>query len=82
MHDDVVQVVGLSDCDPMVLAFDLAPVQLAGESCDMGVRCVAPGLKEVRLNGDLFLGDDDVPRLELLNHRPNVLIFVTNAVFF
>ena len=48
----------------------------------MGVGRVAPGLKEVRLDGDLFLGRYDVPRLELLDHRPNVLIFVTNAVFF
>ena len=65
----------------MVLAFDLEPVQLAGKGCDVGVRRVAPGIEEVRLDGDIFFGLDDLPRLELLNHRPNVLVFVTNAVF-
>ena len=33
----------------------------------------------MRLDGELFLGRDDVPRLELLDHRPNVLVFVTNV---
>ena len=41
----------------------------------MGVGCVALGLKELRLDGNLFLGRDDVPRLELLDHCPNVLLF-------
>ena len=47
----------------------------------MGVECVALWLKEMRLDGKLFLGRDDVPRLELLDHCPNVLVFVTNIVF-
>ena len=66
--------------DPMVLAFNLAPVQLAGEGCNVGVGRVAPGIEEVRLDGELFLSRDDVPRLELLNHHPNVFL-VTRVVF-
>ena len=66
----------------MVLVFYLAPVQLAGKGCDVGVGCVALWLKEMRLDGKLFLGRDDVPRLELLDHCPNVLVFVSNVVFF
>ena len=65
----------------MVFALYLAPVQLAGEGCDVGASRVAPGLKEVRLDGDIFLGSDDIQRLELLNHCQNVLVFVTNVVF-
>ena len=79
---EVVHFVGLGDCDPMVLTFDLAPAQLEGEGCDVGFGRVAPGLEEVRLDGKLFLGRDDVPRLELTDHRPNILVFVTNLVFF
>ena len=68
----VVHFVGLGDCDPMVLAFDLAPVQLEDKGCDMGVGRIAPGTKEVRLDGKLFLSRDDEPCLELLDHSPNV----------
>ena len=82
MCHEVVHFFGLGDCDPMVLAFDLAPVQLEVEDCDVGVRRVAPGLKEVRLDGKILLGRDGVPRLELLDHCPHVLVFVTNLVFF
>ena len=49
------------------------------EGCDVGVGHVSPGIEEVRLDGELSLGRDDVPRLELLDHRPNVLVFVTNV---
>ena len=48
----------------------------------MGVGGVASGLEEVRLDGEIFLGRDDVPRLELLDHCLNVLVFVINIVFF
>ena len=81
MCHKVVHFFGLGDCDPMVLAFDLAPVQLAGEGCDVGVGRVSTGLEKVCLDDELFLGCDDIPRLELLNHFPNVLVFVTNVVF-
>ena len=79
---EVVHFVVLGDCEPMVLAFDLAHVQLAGKSCDVGVGCVASGLEEVRLDGIIFLGCDDVSRLKLLYHCPISLVFVTNVVFF
>ena len=65
----------------MVLAFNLAHVQLTGKCCYVGVRRFDTGIKEVRLGGKLFLGRDDVPRLELLDHCWNVLVFVTNVVF-
>ena len=81
MCHEVVQFVGLGDCDPMVLSLDLAPIQLSGEGCYMGIGCVAPGFEEVRLDGERFLGHDDVPHLELLDHRPNILIFITSVVF-
>ena len=71
----------LGDCDPMVLAFNLAPVQLAVKGCDVVVGRVSPGLEEVHLDGEIFLVRDYVPRLELLGHFPNVLVFVTNVVF-
>ena len=66
----------------MVLAFDLAPLQFVGEGCDVGVGRVDSGLEEVRLDGDIFLGGDYIPRLDLMDHCPNVLVFVTNVVFF
>ena len=47
----------------------------------MGVGLVTSGLEEVRFDGNLFLGRDDVPRLDLLDHSSNVLVFVTNVVF-
>ena len=40
------------------------------------------GWTEVRLDGDLFIVRYNIQRLELLNHFPNVLVFVTNIVFF
>ena len=82
MCHEVVHFVGLGDCEPMFLVLDLANFKLVGKGCDVGVGCVAPGIKEVRLDGELFLDRDDLPRLELLNHCPNILIFVTNVVFF
>ena len=69
----VVQFVGLGDCDPMVPTFDLAPVQLAGEGCDVGVGRVTPDIGEVRIEVKISLGSNDLPRLELLDHRSNVL---------
>ena len=36
----------------------------------------------MRLDGDIFLGRDDILRLELVNHCPNVSVSVTNIVFF
>ena len=71
----VVHFVSLGDCDPMVLTFDLAPVQLAGKGCDVVVGRVAPRLEEVRLDGNLFLCCDDVSHMDLLDHCPNVLVF-------
>ena len=78
---EVVHFFGLGDCDPMVLAFNLLPVQLAGGGCDVGTRRVAQGLKGMRLDGELFLDRNNVPRLKLLNQQPNVLVFVTNVLF-
>ena len=78
----VAQFLGLGDCNPMVPAFDLAPVQLAGKGCDVGVGRVAPGIEEVRLCGELFLGRDDFPGLELLDYCPIFLVFVTNVGLF
>ena len=66
----------------MVPTFDLAPVQLAGEGCDVGVGRVTPDIGEVRIEGKISLGSNDLPRLELLDHRSNVLGLVTNVVFF
>ena len=45
MHYEEVHVVSLDDCDPMVISFDLAHVQLAGKGCDVGIERVAPGLE-------------------------------------
>ena len=73
---EVFHFVGLGEFDPMVLSFDLAPVYLAGEGYDVGVGCLYPGLKELRLDGEFFLRRDDVPRLELLEHCPDVLVLV------
>ena len=78
----VVNVVGLGDYDPMILAFDLAPIYLAGKGCDVSVGHVISGIKEVLLDGELFIVRDNIQRLELLDHCPNVLVFVTNIVFF
>ena len=58
----------------MFLAFDLAPVQLSGKGCDVGIGCVAPRLKEVRLDDYPLLCRYDVTRMELLHHCLNVLI--------
>ena len=66
----------------MVLAFDLVPVQLVVTGCDIRVLSVAPCLEEVRLDGELLLCCDDEPCLELLHHRLNVLIFLTQVVLF
>ena len=74
MCHKVVHFVGFGDCDPMVLVFDLAPVQLVGKGCDVGVGRVGTEIEEVRLNEDLFLGRDDLPRLELLDHHPNFFL--------
>ena len=48
----------------------------------MRVRRFAPWLKGVCLDGELILGRDDVPRLELLGHSLYGLIFVTHVVLF
>ena len=76
----MVHLVGLGDCDPMVFAFDLAPVQLTGEGCDMRVGHVTPRRKEVCLDVEIILGYDDVPRLELLDHCLDGMIFATDIV--
>ena len=73
--------VGIGDCDPMVLVFKLVPVQLTGEGCDMCVGCVVPRHKLVCLDGDLLLGYDYVPLLYLLDHCLDCLVIVPNVVF-
>ena len=78
----VVHLVGLGECDPMVLAFNLPPVQLAGEGCNMCVGRVTPYLEKVCLHGELLLCCDDVLRLELLEHRLDGMILVTHVVLF
>ena len=78
----VVHLVGLGDCDPIALVFDLVPVQLMGEGCDMCARRVATRLRKVCLDGELLLCFDEVPRLELLDHRIDCIIFVTHVVLF
>ena len=42
---EVVHFVGLGDCDPIVLAFNLAHVYLARKGCDVEIGCVAPGIE-------------------------------------
>ena len=66
----------------MVLAFDLAPVQLIGEGCDMCVGRVATRLEEVCLYGELLICCDKVPHLELVDNRLDGLILVTHLVLF
>ena len=66
----------------MVLAFDLAPVQLTGKGCDMCVGRVTPRLKEVYLDGELLFCCDGVPSLEMLDHRLDGMILVTHVVLF
>ena len=78
----MVHLVGLGDCDPMFLVFDLARVQLSGEGCDIRVRRVTPWSEEVCLDGDLLFGRDEVPRLELLDHRLDGMIIVTDVALF
>ena len=68
------------DCDPTVLKFDLAHVQLTGKGCDMRVGRDAPQLELVCLDGKLILGRDDAPRMEVLDHLLNALFFVTDVV--
>ena len=45
LYHKVVQFFGLGDYAPIVLAFHLMPVQLAGEGFDVGVGSVAPELE-------------------------------------
>ena len=78
----MVHLVGLGDCDPMVLAFNLVSVQLTGKGCDVCVERVAPRIKEVCLYGKLLLCCDYAPRLELLDHRLGGLILVNHVVLF
>ena len=64
----------------MVLVFNLAPVQLAGEGCDVRIRHVDSQFEEVCLDGDLLLSVNDVPHMELRDHRLGGLMFVTYVV--
>ena len=65
----VVHLVIVGDLDPMVFQLSLEPVQLDCNVCDVRVRSVTPRHEEAGLDGQPFLGGDDVPRLELHNHR-------------
>ena len=77
-----VHLVGLVDCDSMVLVFNFAPVQLTGEGCVMCIRRVALRLKELCLDGKLLLCCNEVTRLELIDHCIDGLIIVTRVVLF
>ena len=78
----VAYLVFLRNFDPMVLAFDLSPVQLTGEGCDVCVGRVTSWLEEVCIDRELILCCDDVPRLELLDYRLDGMILVTHVALF
>ena len=68
------------DCNPMVFALNLAPVQLARKGCDVRVWSVAPRHEEVGLGGQLLIGGYEVQFLELCDHRFDILVLISYVV--
>ena len=80
MGHKVVYLVLVGDCDPMVFALSLAPVQLACKGGDMSFWSVAPWREEVGFDSQILLGDDNIPRAELGNQCLGGMFFVTYVV--
>ena len=59
----MVDFIGVSDDDKVVLTFGLPTFDLVGEGCDVGVGCVAPRLLEEVLHVELLLVGNDIPCL-------------------
>ena len=77
---EVVQLVVISDRDPMVFTLDLAPVQLARKGCDLRFVSVTPRREEVGLYGQLLLGGNGMPHSELHDHFL-WYVFVPDVIF-
>ena len=64
----------------MVLALDLAPVQLPRKGGDVRFCSVTPWRKEVVFDGQLILGDNNKPRADLGDHFFYRLFFLPYVV--
>ena len=80
MGHKVFHLVIVGDRDPMVFTLYLAPVQLACEGFGVRFGSVTLQRNEVGLDVQLLLGGNDIPRLELCDHRFYDLVFVPNVV--
>ena len=65
MGHKLVHLVVVGERDPMVFALNLAPVELAHECGDVRIWSVTPRREEMGLDGQLLLGDNDIPHTEL-----------------
>ena len=77
----MLHLVVVGDRDPVVFALDLAPVQLVGKGGDVSFWSVAPGREEIVLDGHLLLGDNYIPRADLVDHCFYCLVFTPYVVF-
>ena len=78
----MVHLVFIDDRDTIIFALYLAPVELARKVCDVHVGSVASQRDEFGLDGQFILGGDDVPRLDLRDHRFDGPILIPNVVLF
>ena len=72
----MVYLVVVGYCDPMVLAINLSPVQLARKGGDMRFCSVSPWREEVVFDSQFLLGSDNIPRADLGNQCLDCLVCV------
>ena len=77
----MVNFVAVCDGDLVCGAFDLPPIELLGEGCDVGVWSLTPRCVEERLCVKLLFVREDEPHLEVRDHRRDGLVFLADVVF-
>ena len=81
LRHKVINFVAVCDGDHVFGAFNLLPIEMSGEGCDVGVWSINPRRIEERLHIELFLVRDDKPCLEVRDHCCDHLVFVFDLVF-
>ena len=77
----MVHLVVVGNRDPMVFALNLAQVQLACEGGNVRFMIVTPQHKEVGIDVQLLLVGNNIPHMELHDHRFYCLVFVPDVIF-
>ena len=81
LRHKVINFVVVCDGNHVFGAFNLSPIELSGEGCDVVVWSITPRRKKYRLHIELLFVRDDEPFLEERDHSCDRLVVVSNVVF-